>query len=271
MLKQAQGLNWDAIQLGVPGGSFYSLYWPAVAILPQKYQYGLSATSLSDSVVYEIGAGFKSLPNAKPRFFLDATRGINSAAEIAVLQDFANSPSTDFQLVALEGLLARGQSGTLTVLQQSLPLLAANPQANSVVFRALKDSFRSTDPATVQQLAALAGASAVSPDFRQAAISALAAVHTREALPFLASLLQSQDPEERMKGVFGLSSFANNMPAQTPEGMPKLAFLQMPASGPYQTKQTRANFVPGRMSSPDKEQALVTFWEAWWSQHPELH
>jgi len=69
--------------------------------------------------------------------------------------------------------------------------------------------------------------------------------------------------------MFGLSLFANGVP-QTPDNVVSLAYLQIPASAPYETADTVANF-GFRRGPADQEAALVSFWTSWWSEHPELH
>ena len=69
-------------------------------------------------------------------------------------------------------------------------------------------------------------------------------------------------PAERMKGVFGISSFANGCLSQTPDNVASLAYIVLPASAPYQTAETIANF--GFRRGPDDEEArLVSFWSSW--------
>ena len=100
--------------------------------------------------------------------------------------------------------------------------------------------------------------------------TALAAIHTRETLPFLATLLTSSDSEERMKGVFGLSSFANGCPSQTPANVASMGYLQFSNPSPYRTPATIANF--GFLSAPTvQEGQLVSFWLSWWAGQADLH
>ena len=147
--------------------------------------------------------------------------------------------------------------------------MSQNP-SRQYVLSALRDSFRDTDPSAVRQLAAVAADGTTAPEVRQAAVVALAAIHTRESLPFLAGLLRSQSSEERMKGVYGISSFVNGCPPQTRDNIKSMQYLQFLNPTPYRTTETMARFWASRRSS-DEESALVGFWQQWWDKHMELH
>lgn len=99
---------------------------------------------------------------------------------------------------------------------------------------------------------------------------ALAAIHTKEALAFLASLLNSGDSEEQERAVYGVSAFANGCPIQTRENVVSMAYLQCDQPRPYRTSETIANF-GFRPGPPDEESALASFWKAWWNTQAELH
>jgi hypothetical protein len=69
---------------------------------------------------------------------------------------------------------------------------------------------RDPTPSSVQQLIELAS---LSPEMREAVVHAVSSIHTKESLPFLASLLTSADASERARGVFGLSCSNRRVPA----------------------------------------------------------
>jgi hypothetical protein len=124
----------------------------------------------------------------------------------------------------------------------------------------VRSGLRDPSPASINQLVQLAS---LSPERREAAIHAISSIHTREFLPFLASLLTSSDPKEQARGVFGLSSFANVCPAETPANVVSMAYLQCANNGPYSTADTASNFAtPGALGSQ-----VVSFWINWWNQN----
>lgn len=147
-----------------------------------------------------------------------------------------------------------------------MALIRDDSYSRSFALSALRNDFRATDAASIQQLAILAETPSIDPEVRAAAVRALSSIHTKEALPFLASLLSSADAEEARRGVFGLSSFANGCPPQTPDNVKSMDYLQFKNPSPYRTKETMSAFL-----SPNGPSAQVAFWQQWWKQHPELH
>ena len=100
--------------------------------------------------------------------------------------------------------------------RRGVPELSSPVQPDADLNRKLSH-LEMTVAALQQQLAQLADANTTSADLRNAAVWAIAAIHTKESLPFLASLVSSSDPYEQGRGITGLSSFANGCPSETPD------------------------------------------------------
>ena len=99
---------------------------------------------------------------------------------------------------------------------------------------------------------------------------ALRSIHTREALPYLAKLLDSRDAELRQQGVVGFSSFVTNWKGETP-GTLNSTTSTKPTNAPFRTADTDRYTTLGGFDRPGDEEPYVTFWKAWWVQHePEL-
>jgi hypothetical protein len=103
-------------------------------------------------------------------------------------------------------------------------------------------------------------------DLRAAIVWALKAMHTKESISFLASLLSSKDASERMNAVIGISSFANGCPAQTPANVASMEYMHFRNPSPYRTPETIAAFAFGPVTS-EREAELVDFWTGWWNQN----
>ncbi len=268
--------TWDVLISRPSQGvrTVFGIFLPASsAPLSPPYAYP-AGTPLLDALVYETAAGVQSAsaqsPDADPEVLLGAFDSINTPAVQAMLATCLASSSPAFQAVGLAGSLERGVPGTIQQLVQLWPTISVDPHQADVVF-ALRNSWRDPTPAAVQQLASMTAAALPAySDLRAAAIRALAAIHTKEALPFLATLLVSIDPGEQERAVYGLSSFANGCPMQTNGNVVSLAYLQCDQPSPYRTADTTANF-GFRAGPPDQESALVSFWQTWWNNHPELH
>jgi HEAT repeats len=248
-------------------GMIGGLFWPVASQLPASYHYG-AGTALLDALVFEIAGGVQSTAGARPESLLRATGSLNTAAVQTALANFATDPRPPFQAVAVAGMLGLSQPASVSKLIQLWPIIN-NTDYRTYVVSALRDSFRDPTPASVRELASLAGTT-TSPDLRQAAIRSLSAMHTRESLSFIVTLLSSSDADERVRGLFGISSFANGCPMQATDNVASMAYLQCDQPSSYRTPDTIANFA-FRPGPADEQSRLLTFWLAWWNKRTELH
>jgi hypothetical protein len=269
-LRHTASSDWDVLVVrSLPGGSMGSIYWPMAATLPMEYQYPAGAPLL-DTLTFELAAGHES--GGDPSEMVGATGPVNTPALQTVFAHLLGSQKVAFQAAGLAGMLHGGQKGAIQQLAKLWATISSDRMSSYVVMT-LRSGFRDPAPDSVQQLAQLADANTTSSELRKAAVWALATIHTKESLPFLASLLLSSDTYERGRGVFGLSSFANGCPSQTSDSVRTMDYLQFKPT-PYRNAETEANFaIPGPNVSPGDPRLaeLVSFWSAWWKQHPELH
>jgi hypothetical protein len=258
-LTRTNALDWDVLPVSRDGFVF-TLYLPAVQSLPVAYQYS-SGASPTDALVYEMGATFESGASSSNETLLPIEFG--GAAVEKVLRTFVRSSKPSLQARGLADMLRRNQDGALNVLQTLWPTIRGTAEAQLVISE-LRNSFRDLMPGSVQQLIEIANGSSSSSELRTAAIRAITAMHTRDSLSFAATLLDSSDPAERMRGVFALSSFANGCPPQTPETGDQ--FLQCKIPSAYRTKETMDEFA-FRRGPEDQEGQLVSFWRTWWAEN----
>ena len=252
-------------------GTILGLFIPASSTPPSgPYAYAVGAP-IVDALVNETAAGFLSATNedSNPRWILGAFDSIDTASVRNVLATLAASGDPKLQAIALTGSLERTIPGAISTLAALLPSLKNDPN-EALVVSALRDSSRDPTPASIQQLVWFVAGVPADCDIRAAAVRALAAIHTKETLPFLASLLSSADATEQERALYGLSSFANGCPIETQANATSMAFLQCTGASPYKTTQTAANLA-FRAGTPEQEFPLISFWQGWWNDHPELH
>jgi hypothetical protein len=265
--------GWDVLESRPRGhGIFPGLFLPASATPPAgSYAYPVNTPRL-DALVYEVAAGV-TLANEDPRILTGAFYALETPTDTAavrqVLATCIASGSPGLQAVGVAGDLERGVPGAIQELVKLWPNITADPNLDEVV-AALSDSWRDATPGSVQQLASFAATAQSGSDIRRAAVRALASIHSRETLPFLASLLSSADEAEQERAVYGISAFANGCPMQTKDNVLSMSYLQCNQVGPYKNSETSANF-GFRPGPPDQEAALASFWQSWWNNHPELH
>jgi len=237
-----------------PDGFIGSLYWPAAATLPAVYQI---QAPLPDTLLFYLAAGVEA-SGVNPGTAIGAVHGAQTSSIQIVANRFMSLSNPDFQLAGLAALLPL-QPSAISSVAALWPSISSSPRRFLLVF-AIRDAFRDPAPSSIQQLVQLAS---LSPEMREAAIHALSSIHTKESLPFLATLLTSADGSERARGVFGLSSFANVCPAESPANVQSMAYLKCSKQGPYSTPETITNFAsPGTPSDQG-----VSFWINWWNQN----
>jgi hypothetical protein len=239
-----------------------SLFLPVSATPIASQNASSSNTSPIDSAVSEIAASVGS-SRGRAEQLISNLGSLNTPTVVGVLTDFSKSQNPAVRSEGLAGLLSRNQPGSLSLLTQLWPSIKDDPAAEDVVF-ALKYSFRDTSSKSVVELVNIAESPSTVAQVREAAITALAAVHTKEALLFLASLLSSDDPDERMKGVWGLSSFANGCPPQTPDNVASGDYLHFKYASEYRTKETIDHFAFRRGPKKEEDDA-VAYWLNWWN------
>jgi hypothetical protein len=247
--------DWDVQAINGPDGLLVSMSWPAVATLPDAYQ--VPFVPLADTLLFERAAGVEG-DGVNPGIAIGAALGAQSSSVQFVANRFAASSIPDFQIAGLAGLIPIQPSaiGSVSAMWSSI---SSSPHRFDLVV-AIRESFRDPSPASINQLVQLAS---LSPEMREASVHAISSIHTQASLPFLASLLTSSDANDQARGVFGLSSFANVCPAETPANVVSIAYLQCANNGSYSSGDTSANFAsPGTPASQ-----VVSFWIDWWNQN----
>lgn len=253
--------DWDVLPANGPDGMIFNLYLPAVQVVPQRYS--TSIGSILDSTVIEFAAGAETEGN-RVRTAFELLKTVETPAISTVIAAYLTSGTPAVQSAGVALALAQNQPNAIATLTRFWPTVSRDPARVQIV-ASLRDSYRNLSPSEVKELAAMLNDPSFS-ELRPAAIRALAAIHTKEALPALAGLLQSDDAEERIAGVFGLSSFANGCPAQTPDNVVSMEYLQFKNPSPYRNSDTIAHFA-FRRGPAEQETELMSFWLNWWNEH----
>lgn len=92
-------------------------------------------------------------------------------------------------------------------------------------------------------------------------------LHTREALPFLAQLLDSKDAKVRESAIQGLSRFVDNLPIPTTQTVANGKALVPQGPTPYRTLETDKYSLSRRWLSQSSlsETDYLQFWKSWWA------
>lgn len=193
--------------------------------------------------------------------------GLDSSVVQKLYQRMAASNSMRRKILGLSGLIREGGLPALASAVEGFSSFEGYPQETSILLLSIRDDYRLADPSSISVLAKAIAADA-SPNLRVAAAHALASIHTKAALPYLASLMDDASATLRAEGIGGIGAFANGMPIQTTAGEASLQYLQRPEKkSSYSSLETMQNFVLGEATIAQHEATYLSFWKAWWQQH----
>lgn len=264
-LRKAPDGNWECLPALSSGNAefFPELSLPVSDLrLPPQLSYDAATTPLADQIVLEATAG---RPRANPRALLAVVGGMSSPGSLQAFRYLAGSQSQDQAILGLIGLMEAGDTGGLLSAETLVGGLAAGAPTVPMVASAVQ-FFRSSDPVAVASLGRMATSGQVPASMQKAAASALAAIHSAAAVPWLGVLLNNSSTEMQVFGARGLSYFANGVGIPTPQTMPGLDHLNQRQPSSYETLETdrHMGYKTGEAGP------FILFWKNWWSQHPEL-
>jgi len=100
----------------------------------------------------------------------------------------------------------------------------------------------------------------------QSAAHCLRSIHSADTLPILYRLLSSPDRAIRYDAVFGLDSFAQNLPVQDYTNVVNLHYLRSLPNGRYNTAEIRG-FGPSIGAFNNDEEKYLAFWTNWYQKN----
>jgi hypothetical protein len=220
-----------------------------------------------DKVLLEAGAAMFEDLRADPRgsglsFLVWKTaQGHDSPSVRQLFRQFANSANPAVKALGIAELVRRGDSSALHQLEAETAVLAEASESTLIVHSLAM--VRDSNPETIRALSRLAASGSKIEGLNLAAARALRSMHTEQTLPYLASLLDSDDPNMRAEGVLGLSFYANGVPIVGQGGTPGMSFLRVRKPTKYTTKETREYLG----FDPTRENEFIAFWRDWWLRH----
>lgn len=263
-LKKRADDTWDVIP-SRPSmyRSILGLFLPASGTPPVR---SASDGDLITRLLEEVTAMFQPGSGQDPEILAGAFDGVKASAVNAVLPTLRATGDAGIQAVAIAAMLESQTPDSFSEFVRMWPVIRAVP-VKRFVLSALRDNWRDTNPDAVRRLAALA---VTDTEVGPIAASTLAAIHTRETLPFLATLLFDSDPQVQFHGLYGISAFANGCPVKTRESVVSMQYLDCRQPSSYKTTATAGNLV-FRPGTAEQQVAQVSFWRNWWQANPELH
>jgi hypothetical protein len=224
---------------------------------PKTFPNGVQA-SIHERILAELAGALESGGGQSGSGVVDFMweyRSYPSPAMKALFAQLKTSTNAQLRPAGLRASLANGDPQAFAQVEQGLAGQSTSEVAQ--IADELQYYVRVADPRAVASLGRLAASQASPARLRKAGLTALARIHTKASLPYLAEFLDDPDAELRSLAVGGMAMFANNVPVGEHE----------PVAGPwrYRTEETL------RYSAMDptivQNTASVTFWKSWWAEH----
>jgi hypothetical protein len=231
--------------------------------------------ALAEKVALELGSAIEhayagSVARDSPwrSVFFRAMPFVQSLRVVEMWRRFSVSANRELRLIGLSELIRRDDPAALQTIADELEDFARSPEFWSVS-SAIGCCFRNASPQGISALGRIAASASSPTNLKAESAFVLRAVHTREALPFLARLLDSPDANIRYQAMAGLASFANSSHVPLDEKLRARGQYVPKSRGPHTTNETIANFPPGPVNSPEwsaRETKYLSFWRSWWAR-----
>jgi hypothetical protein len=253
---------WRSLSARPPGMFFDSLYYPIGAPAAAATSAAMATADPVETIIGRIAAANLGLPANQRPTVLSALGTDDSPAIRSLLRSLLTVSDGRLVCAGFQGLIERSDSAALEQFAQQRESLKTTLGIDGVVM-AISAYYRNTDPAAMVTLGNLATTPSTVPRLQPYAVHALVAIHTKETLPYLASLLDSTDTAVVKEAVIGLGYFANGAGMQTVAGTPGLTHLNNRAPNAFTTPDTQKYFG----FDPAKAAEYVAFWKSWWLAH----
>jgi hypothetical protein len=256
--------------LAPPGGSSQVLEYAYYPLPSRPYGQHFESSPLVDSIFFELSGAVESARSDEILRHLASgvLSCVGDRADQAIkdtLDRWSHSSSPNLVTLGLTGLVKLEDSSALARSRDSLTAIKDSPLAGS--FAVAVFAYRNPDPKGVKALGEMVTREFGLAGLRSSAGSALRSIHTTEALPYLARLLDSKDAELRRDAVAGFAFFVNNFPVMTPEIVASMGWSKPAAGAPYRTPETDKYSNWGLSERAEDEQSAVSFWKSWWAAH----
>lgn len=245
-----------------PIGLVAHLFYPVPESgLPAELAYTEDA-ELDVKLLLEVGAA----KHRDATVVVSAAQGMRSPDVLRVFRHLARSQDPETMLAGISGLLVRGDVAALLELERHAAAVGPTLAGGGVV-GVVGSSYRQADSVSINALGRMATSKETPRPLAEAAAQALYSMHTAETLPYLAILLDSDEPMLQQYAVQGFGFFANGIGQMSKEDARSMAHLARRARTSYETEETK-RYLGFNASRRDE---FVSFWRSWWESHPELH
>jgi hypothetical protein len=261
-LRRAASGSWSILPATNGDASWVDTYIPAPQNVPQALRDVASASlppkaSVLDHVLLEmVIAAEAGAP--LPYDLVAVFRGSRSPVLAAAFRRFLSKQDTWLVSTGLRGSILSGDPSSVFAIRQKYAKLSTS-EGWIPLLDEIKVYYLNTAPQAIRKLGQIATDNTVGADLRIAVAAALARMHTRQSLPYLAQLLGDQNGTLGAMAVGGLSSFANNVPIGEHE--------PAPGTWSYRTEATITHSVFDESAVNQRKAYYMEFWKDWWKRN----
>jgi hypothetical protein len=204
--------------------------------------------------------------NEQPGSMVEATRGLGTSPRVHdALTFLSEMPFSRPKAIGIAGLLNANDPAGITALSNHVTEIN-QADLDRVVAGVLYAYWRNPASTAVTGLGQAATAPSASGMFLKSAATALAAIHTRDTVPYLAQLLDSNNSDIQIEAILGLVQFVNGYPVRTRENVINGAAI-MPSATPYSSDASWKQYAVGRNASTSDVHQAALFWKGWLRTH----
>jgi hypothetical protein len=267
MTQDGQG-SWHLTPFGLPGVGLAGAYFK---LSDQALAGAASMNGTPEANVAQLMGATIAADAAQTSHFLSF---VSYSDAPALFDSWSTSSSPRLRAYGLSKQILAQNAGAVASVSAVLPTTA---KTDVITLGSALGAYRNPDPNGVRAIGKLATAAGADPQLVANCAYALEAIHTKESVPYLVSLLDSTDPMVRQLAVAGLSSFVTKMRIAADgvdsaiardEVMNPGTRRTLPSSdAPFETTTTRAFLHFGPFKDSASETAAIAFWKGWYQQN----
>jgi hypothetical protein len=250
--------------LAVPYAPGFGEVEMAVVTLPGSAPRGAPGATPAESVANEMVAALRWIAQTKPGQIPSLAqdfRSLGAAATLSVYRELAGDQIPELRVIGISGLISLNDPDGPKRAAAGWKELAASTDVRYLP-NDLGSYCNASDREAVRALGSLAH---LDPQLEQQASYALRAIHTKDAMPALVSLLDSGNVAVRKNALWGICLFVRNAPAVTRASVPSLAWMTSQQPAPFLDAVTDARCGQGgALAAAGDMDASVSFWKTWW-------
>ena len=219
----------------------------------------LQSSDSSQETLVKLAAAALVQGIGRPDQFFLAAGGARTPVVLEIVKYLSTSANPITRAVGIASLILRNDETIILDVVETRKSLSG--KQIDLIAPMLANNYRGQNPEVIRALGTVIADPSSPPALRDAAGQVLRAVHNKDALPYLAMLLDSSDPKEQAYGSLGFSAFVHGWGIIPLESGIDMSWMINATPTAYLTpelKQQLSNKKPGETAA---------LWKNWWRDH----